>query len=102
MITSPRAWGEDNARKWRQIVDDATKRPLHLGNLSEVNSVFGISSELSEIEQSVAQECDQVTTTRDGTKPTEPPPESMQCHKLFTQKFLDQEILPQKIIGHKI
>ena len=58
MITSPRAWGEDNARKWRQIVDNATKRLLDLGTQNNVDSASGISSELSEIRQSASHECD--------------------------------------------
>ena len=37
VITSPRAWGEDNSRKWRQIVEDATKRPLMLDAASEID-----------------------------------------------------------------
>ena len=44
VITSPRAWGEDNARKWRHIVDDATKRPLQMGDLTEVDSPLSITS----------------------------------------------------------
>ena len=93
-----RAWGEDNAKKWRQIVDDATKRPLDLGTQDEVDSAFGISSELSEIGQSVSHECNQVYTTMDGTKPAEPPPGVMQCHKLSTERIMDQDILPQKYV----
>ena len=89
---------EDNARKWRQIVSDATKRPLQFGDLSEVDSAFSISSEHSEIGQSVTEECNQVTATRDGTKPAEPPPEIIQYHKLTTEQFSDQKILPQKYV----
>ena len=99
VIKSPRAWGEDNSSNWRQIVDDATKRPLNLGTQNDVDSAFDISSEIL---QSVAQECDQVSTMRDGTKPAEPPPELMQCHKLNTEKILGSGNPTTKICGRKI
>ena len=37
VITSPRAWGEDNSRKWRQIVEDANKRLLMLDTASKID-----------------------------------------------------------------
>ena len=66
--------------------------------MSDVDSAFSITSEHSEIGQSVTEEFNQVTSTRDGTKPAEPPPAVMQCHKLTTEQFFDHKILPQKYV----
>ena len=95
VITSPRTWGEDNSRKWRQIVDDATKRPLRLDEAGIMDEEFSLTSEHSEAAQAISTECAKVDPTRDGSKPAEPPPE-VDCHKLCVEKFMDQPILPQR------
>ena len=95
VITSPRAWGEDNSRKWKQIVEDATKRPLMMDAADTLDEEFSLKSEHSEAAQAISTECGKVDPTRDGSKPAEPPPE-MECHKLCVEKFMDQQILPQR------
>ena len=63
-------------------------------NLIEVDSAFSITSEHSEIGLSVTEECNQVTSTRDGTKPAEPPPDTIRNHKVTTKQFLNQKMIP--------
>ena len=78
-------------------MDDATKRPLQMENLSEVDSAFSITSEHTDIGQSATEECNQVTSARDGKNPAEPPPEIMQCHKLTTEKNSTTKICRRNI-----
>ena len=58
VITSPRGWGEDNSRKWRQIVDDAIKRPLRLDAAGTMDEGFSLRQLVQNAGKLIQQETD--------------------------------------------